>query len=44
MNMDFKTNFPKSQGYDAIMVMVEQFAKLAHMALIVRTTTALETI
>jgi hypothetical protein len=37
--MDFITNSPESQGYDAILVMVERFAKLAHMVLIVGTAT-----
>jgi hypothetical protein len=41
--MDFITNLPESQGYDAILVMVERFAKLAHMVLIVGTATVLET-
>ena len=35
--------FAKPQGYDAIMVIVERFVKLAHMVLIVETATSLET-
>jgi hypothetical protein len=41
--MDFITSLPEQQGYDAIVVMVVQFAKLAHMVPIVGTATALET-
>jgi hypothetical protein len=41
--MDFITSLPEPQGYDAILVMVMRFAKLAHMVLIVETATALET-
>ena len=41
--MDFITSLPKSQGYDAIFVMVDRFSKLAHMVPIVGTTTVLET-
>jgi hypothetical protein len=41
--MDFITSLPEPQGYDAILVMVERFAKLAHMVPIVGTATALET-
>jgi hypothetical protein len=41
--MDLITRLPESQGYDAIMVMVERFAKLAHVVPIVGTVTALET-
>ena len=43
MCMDFITNLPESQGYDAILVMVVRFAKLAHVVPIVGTATALET-
>jgi hypothetical protein len=35
--------FAKPQGYDAILVMVERFAKLAHMVSIVETAATLET-
>jgi hypothetical protein len=41
--MDFITSLPEPQENDAILVMVERFAKLAHMVPIVGTTTALET-
>jgi hypothetical protein len=41
--MDIITSLPDPQGYDVILVVVEQFAKLAHMVLIVETATALET-
>ena len=43
MCMDLITSLPESQGYDAILLMVERFAKLAHMVPIVGTATALET-
>jgi putative transposase len=43
VSMDFITSLPKSQGYDAILVMVSRFSKLAHMVPTVGTTTALET-
>jgi hypothetical protein len=42
--MDFITNLPEPQGYDAIVVMVVRFAKLAHRVPIVGTATALKTI
>ena len=42
MCMDFITIFLESQGYDAIFVMVDWFAKLAHMVLIVETAIVLE--
>jgi hypothetical protein len=41
--MDFITSWPEPQGYDAILVMVVRFAKLAHVVPIVGTATALET-
>jgi len=41
--MDFITSLPEPQGYDAILVMVVRFAKLAHMVPIVEIATALET-
>jgi hypothetical protein len=41
--MDFITSLPEPQGYDAILVMVVQFAKLAHIVPIVETATALQT-
>jgi hypothetical protein len=41
--MDFITSWPEPQGYDAILVMVVRFAKLAHMVPIGETATALET-
>jgi len=41
--MDFITSLPEPQEYDAILVMVVRFAKLAHMVPIVGTATALET-
>jgi hypothetical protein len=40
--MDLITCFPEPQEYDAILVMVVRFAKLAHMVSIVGTATALE--
>ncbi len=43
MCMDLITSWPEPQGYDAILVMVVRFAKLAYMVPIVGTTTALET-
>ena len=43
MCMDLITSLPKSLGYDGILLMVEWFAKLAHMVLIVGTTTVMET-
>jgi len=43
MCMDLITSLPESHGYDAILLMVERFAKLAHMVPIVGTATALET-
>jgi hypothetical protein len=39
----FEYKFPEPQGYDAILVMVVRFAKLAHMVPIVGTATAFET-
>jgi hypothetical protein len=41
--MDFIISLPEPQEYDAILVMVVRFAKLAHMVPIVGTETALET-
>jgi hypothetical protein len=41
--MDLVTNVPKPQGYDATLMIVVRFAKLAHMVPIVETATALET-
>jgi hypothetical protein len=41
--MDLIRSWPKLQEYDAILVMVVRFAKLAHMVPIVETATALET-
>jgi hypothetical protein len=41
--MDFFTSLQESKGYDAILVMVERFIKLAHMVPIVKTSTVLET-
>jgi ribosomal protein L21E len=41
--MDFITSLPESQGYDAILVMVDRFSKLAHMVPTRGTATALET-
>jgi hypothetical protein len=41
--MDFITSLQEPQGYDAILVMVVQFAKLAYMVPIVETATTLET-
>ena len=43
MCMDFITSLPEPQGYDAILVMVKGFPKLAHMVPIVETATALKT-
>jgi len=43
MCMDLITSLPESHGYDAILLMVERFAKWAHMVPIVGTATALET-
>ena len=43
MCMDLITSLPESHVYDAILLMVERFAKLAHMVPIVGTATALET-
>ena len=42
-SMDFITNLPQSEGYDAILVKVDWFSKLAHMVPTLGTTTALET-
>ena len=42
--MDFIISLLESQEYDAILVMVEQFAKLAHMVPIVGATTTLKTV
>ena len=43
MTMDLITSLSKLQEYDVIMVMVERFANLAHMVLIVTIATVLET-
>jgi hypothetical protein len=43
VSMDFITSLPESQGYDAILVMVDRFSKLAHMVPTRGTATALET-
>ena len=43
MCMDLITSLSESHGYDAILLVVERFAKLAHMMPIVETVTALET-
>ena len=43
MCMDLITSLPESQEYNAILLVVERFAKLAHMVPIVGTATALET-
>lgn len=43
VSMDFITCLPESQGYDAILVMVDCFSKLAHMVPTRRTPTTLET-
>ena len=43
MCMNFITNLLELQRYDAILVMVERFAKLAHVMPIVGIATALET-
>jgi len=43
MCMDLMTSWPESQEYNALLVMVVRFAKLAHMVPIVETATALET-
>ena len=43
MRMDFIISLSNPQEYDAILVMVVRFAKLAHMVPIVGTATALET-
>jgi hypothetical protein len=42
-DMNLITSFSESQGFDAILLMVERFSKLAHMVLIVGTATALDT-
>ena len=39
VSMKFITNLPRSYVYNAILVMIDRFAKLAHMVLIVRKTT-----
>ena len=44
MCMDVITSFPDSQGYDAILLVVERLAKLAHMVPNVGTATVLETV
>jgi hypothetical protein len=41
--MDLITSLSEPQGYDAILVIVVRFAKLAHMVPILGTATALET-
>jgi hypothetical protein len=43
MYMDLITSLPEPQGYDVILVMIMQFAKLAHMVSIAGTATVLET-
>jgi hypothetical protein len=43
VSMDFITSLPESQDYDAILVMVDRFSKLADMVLTVGTATALKT-
>ena len=43
VSMDFITRLPKSQGYDDILVMVDQFSKLAHMVPTMGKATTLET-
>lgn len=43
VSMDFITSLPESQGYDAILVMVDRFSKLAHVVPTRGTATALET-
>jgi hypothetical protein len=43
MCMGFIISLPEPQEYDAILVMIVRFAKLAHMVPIMGTATALET-
>ena len=43
MCMVFITSLSESQGYDAILLMVEQSAKLVYIVSIVGTATVLET-
>ena len=43
MYMDLMTSLPDSHEYNAILLMVKRFAKLAHMVPIGGTATALET-
>jgi hypothetical protein len=41
--MDFMVSLPPSRGFDAIMVVVDQFSKMAHFISTKETTTAQET-
>ena len=43
VSMDFITSLPESRGFDAILVMVDRFSKLAHMVPTKGCATALET-
>jgi hypothetical protein len=41
--MDFMANLPPSRGFDAIMLVVDQFSKMAHFIPIKESATAQET-
>jgi hypothetical protein len=41
--MDFMVNFPPSRGFDAIMVVVDQFSKMTHFIPTKESVTAQET-
>ncbi len=43
VSMDFMVGLPPSRGFDAIMVVVDQFNKITHFIPIKETTTAQET-
>ena len=43
VSMDLTTSLPKSQQYDAILVMVEKFTKFAHIVPTMGTATMLKT-
>ncbi len=43
VSMDFMVSLPPSKGFDAIMVVVDQFSKMAHFILTKDEATAQET-
>jgi hypothetical protein len=43
VSMDFMVSFPPSRGFDAIMVVVDRFSKMAHFVLTKKSAMAQET-